>query len=619
MSGRRQGVRTNRRIFWGKILLVLLVLWSLAVIVPELGRVFGNYSTLGFEADNDGVISRVTGQPAVGAGIREGDRIDLAKTSLSGRVAVFGGMGGMQYVRPDCEVGIYVRARHADGSLGEPTLRTLRAVPSPTPASNRVILFLDTLGGVFFILVAAALVWQRPNAMTWGFFLYAMWFNPGQFFVWYAELQRWPTALLAQEAAQAVAQGAGYAGFIAFALRFPHNSLGRRWRVVERPLPILAGMLTVLQLIGFGAAVGYPVESFGWAFYLAGYAIDIFVLFILHIRRKSQPPEDRQRTRWVQWGCWVGLLAFIIADSNEATTLWDSVWQFLKWHPSETILSFLYLINTAVPLAVFHAVRKHRVIDVSFACSRATTLLGTWVIIGVLLAALSVLIEEYLPFHDRILVFIGAVAFVKLTLERLHDRLNEACDHLFFRSLVDAEGKLRGLAASLAAGDRCESVDDRLSADPATCLGLKSAAVFRREDDGTYRQTAAIGWGGKRPQSSALPVALVEKIQKLEKAERLRPEELYEDMPKGTALPVLAVPVIGRDGLVAVALYGAHETGDDLNDDEIAMLDEFGRAAVSGYECVEALTQQRRIEELEAQVKACTMPAPEEDGSDLTA
>ena len=288
-------MRTNRRVFWGKILLVLLGLWSLAVIVPELGRVFGDYGTLGFEADNDGVVTRVTGPPAVAAGIHEGDRIDLVKTPLSGRVAVFGGMGGMQYVRPDCEVRIYVRTRYADGSLGGPTLRTLRAVPSPTPASNKVILFLDTLGGVFFILVAAALVWQRPNVMTWGFFLYAMWFNPGQFFVWYAQLQRWPIALLAQEAAQAVAQGAGYAGFIAFALRFPHNSLDRRWRVVERPLPILAGILTVLQLIGFGAAVGYPAESFGWAFYLAGYAIDIFVLFILHIRRKSQPPEDRQR------------------------------------------------------------------------------------------------------------------------------------------------------------------------------------------------------------------------------------------------------------------------------------------------------------------------------------
>lgn len=604
---------TNRRVFWGRILLIVLALWSLAVIVPELGRVFGDYGTLGFEADNDGVVSRVSGQPAVAAGIREGDRIDLSKTSLSGRVAIFGGMGGMQYVRPDCEVRIYVRPRHADGSSGEPTLRTLRAVPSPTTASNKVILFLDTLGGVFFILLAAALVWQRPNAMTWGFFLYAMWFNPGQFFVWYAELQRWPPGLLVQEAAQAFAQGAGYAGFIAFALRFPHNSHGERWRGVERLLPILAGVLTVLQLAGFGAAVGYPAESFGWAFYLTGYAIDIFVLVILHIRRKSQPPEDRQRTRWVQWGCWVGLLAFIMADSNEATTIWSSAWQLLKWHPSETVLSFLYLINTSVPIAVFHAVRKHRVIDVSFACSRATTLLGTWVIIGVLLAGVSVLIEELLPFHDRILIFIAAVALVKLTFERLHDRLNEACDHLFFRSLVEAEEKLRGLAASLAAGDRCESVDDRLSTDPAICLGLKSAAVFRRENDGAYRQTAAIGWADKRPQPSALPVAFVEKLRTTNKAKRLEPKDLTEDMPKGTALPVLAVPVTGRDGLVAVALYGAHETGDDLNDDEIAILDEFGRAAVSGYECVEALMQQRRIEELEAQVRSCAPPAPEED------
>jgi hypothetical protein len=611
-------MRTERRITRGRALLILLTLWALAVIVPDLGRVFGDYGTLGFEADNDGRIYRVSGQPAKSADIHEDDRIDLKKTPFADRLAVFGGMGGMQYVRPGHEVHLYVRTPRADGSLSDPILRALRAVPHPLPASNRLILFLDTLGGIFFILVAAALVWQRPNAMTWGFFLYGMWFNPGQFFAWYAELQRWPYALLAQEAAQAIAQGAGYAGFVAFALRFPHNAVAQRWRTVERLLPFLAGALMVLQLLGFGTALGYPTEWFGWAFYIVGYGIDFFVLFILHVKRKSQPPEDRQRTRWVQWGCWVGLLAFIIADSNEATILWDRIWQFLKWHPSEVTFSFLYLINTAVPLAVFHAVRKDRVIDVRFACSRATTLFLTWGVIGVILAGVSVLIEEHLPFHDQIMVFIAIVVVIKLTMEQLHERLNEACDHLFFRHLVEAEERLHGLAASLATGNQCESIDDRLSTDPTTCLRLKSAAVFRRQNDGTYRQTGAVGWTDKHAQIPALPSALIRKVETAGKPIRLHLDDLHEDMPKGTALPVLAIPVIGREGLLAVALYGAHEAGDDLTADEVAMLQEFGRAAVSGYECVEVLTQRRRIEELEAQVQSCCRSASGEDRSDLS-
>ena len=37
--------------------------------------------------------------------------------------------------------------------------------------------------------------------MTWGFFTYVIFFNPGQAFVFYAWLQQWPAALLAQHVA----------------------------------------------------------------------------------------------------------------------------------------------------------------------------------------------------------------------------------------------------------------------------------------------------------------------------------------------------------------------------------------------------------------------------------
>ena len=55
--------------------------------------------------------------------------------------------------------------------------------------------------------------------------------------------------------------------------------------------------------------------------------------------------------------------------------------------------------------------------------------------------------------------------------------------------------------------------------------------------------------------------------------------------------------------MLAVALYGAHETGIDLTNDEVSVLHEFARAAVSGYVCLQMRLQSKRIEELEALVR----------------
>ena len=82
--------------------------------------------------------------------------------------------------------------------------------------------------------------------MTWGFFLYVIWFNPGQSAQYYALLQLYsPVALLTQGLAGAVAQGVGLAGFIWFALRAPTDETTPRWRPVERSLPFIAVLLAL--------------------------------------------------------------------------------------------------------------------------------------------------------------------------------------------------------------------------------------------------------------------------------------------------------------------------------------------------------------------------------------
>ena len=73
-----------------RILVMILALWGLALIVPDLVRVVQPLGSLGFYADNDGLIYSVSGpfedraaSPAWQAGLRVGDRLDLERLSCS--------------------------------------------------------------------------------------------------------------------------------------------------------------------------------------------------------------------------------------------------------------------------------------------------------------------------------------------------------------------------------------------------------------------------------------------------------------------------------------------------------------------------------------------------------
>src|ERR1051326_5160879 len=89
--------------FWSKIILGCLTLWALVVVLPDFARVFdqGFNNKLPFEADNNGKLTEgETGSPLAGC-----QSIDLRRNYCEGRMsdllAVFGGMGGMQYVWRD--------------------------------------------------------------------------------------------------------------------------------------------------------------------------------------------------------------------------------------------------------------------------------------------------------------------------------------------------------------------------------------------------------------------------------------------------------------------------------------------------------------------------------------
>ena len=210
-----------------RILLALFTLWALAMVAPDLQRLFRPLGSFGFYANNDGLVTDVRGpfldeetSPAFEAGMRPGDRLDLAQMRcipISTRrcASALAALGGLRLVSTGR------RAEFVLAATAERPARQIEIVATQRPLSFWVlaVLLLDQIASILVILAAAWLVWTRPGRMTWGFFLYVIWFNPGQSYEDHALLQHSPAALLTQDILGALAQAAGYVGFIAFALR----------------------------------------------------------------------------------------------------------------------------------------------------------------------------------------------------------------------------------------------------------------------------------------------------------------------------------------------------------------------------------------------------------------
>src|SRR5690242_1337133 len=255
-----------------RVALILLAAWAIAMIAPDAYRVFGSLGTFGLVVDNDGVVVETSGgfvtpvqSPAVRAGIVVGDRVDLhamrcvplGSSRCKSLLSLIGGLGGLQLVRPDATIALTILP--AGG--GATKLVRMQAVRTTRGYADRIVLLVNTIVGVLVILAAARLVWLHPGRMTWGFFLYAMWFNPGQTYTYYALLQPWPAAIFAQELAEALARGAGYAGLLIFAFRFPFDAPGAPLRRREWLAAGVGAIITALLAASFSNAFGAHTET----------------------------------------------------------------------------------------------------------------------------------------------------------------------------------------------------------------------------------------------------------------------------------------------------------------------------------------------------------------------
>ena len=572
----------------GRVLLTALTLWALAMVVPDLYRLHRPLGSFGFYSNNDGVITDVQGpfleqtaSPAFQAGLRVGDRLDLEQMrcipiSTLRCASAMAALGGFRLVANQSRAELVIAAN------AERPVRDVDIVAKERPYNGWVlfVLLLDQVAAILVILAAAWLVWTRPGYMTWGFFLYVIWFNPGQSAEFYAFLQQFsPIALLAQNIAGAIAQGVGSAGFIWFALRAPADETTPRWRPVERSLPFLGILLALLLSLSYLNLLGYRTEIVTRIGVLSGLVVAGCGFGILLTRQSELPPQDYQRLRWVIWGCLIGLPALVLADAGTTTTLLNFFWP--NYSPPEQLWGLLYLINGVLCLLVSEAVRRPYVVKVSIPLRRVT-------IVGILLSLPALFLHQAIDYIREGVsenltlpawLWIAIAAFFLFAVTRIHDIAVHYVDWLFNRSVAKAGERLGD--AVLQARNYGE-VEMQLVQGVHNTLGLASASIFRERDNVFQRTAADRAW-----EDAAQTLDPNDPV--LKPAHAHRPYDLdakaiaNEHFPSGLMRPILAVPVGDRLRCLGVALYGPHATGNALSREERTMLGELADKAASAF------------------------------------
>ena len=593
-----------------RVLLVALTFWALAMVVPDFYRVYQPLGSFGFYANNDGIITDVQGpfleqtaSPAFQAGLRVGDRLDLTQMRCipirTVRCAsAMAALGGFRLVANRQRADLVIAA-----APGRPA-REVDIIASQRPYNGWVlaVLLLDQVAAMLVILAAAWLVWTRPGIMTWGFFLYVIWFNPGQSAQYYALLQQYsPIALLTQNVVGAIAQGIGSAGFIWFALRAPTDQTTSRWRPAERALPLIAAALAVLLTLSYANLIGYRTEIVTRVGVLSGLAVAVCAFLILLARQSELPPQDYQRLRWVIWGCLIGLPALVFADAGTTTTLLNGLWP--GYSPPEQLWGLFYLVNGVLCLFVSEAVRRPYVVKVSIPLRRVTVL-------GLVLSLPILLLHQEIDHLREAIsenvslpawVWIAIAALLLFLISRVHDKAAHHVDRLFNRSLAKTGDQL---GDAILKAENFTGVEAQLVHGVYKALGLASASVFRQQEQ-VYKRTAS------DPTWDDTTAKMLDPTDRmLEHARAHHPYDLggalkpQDALPTGLSRPILAVPIGDQLRCLAVALYGPHATGNDFSHDERIMLAELADKAASAFMKLTDDQLRRRIAILERELKA---------------
>jgi len=536
---------------------------AIALNVAATVQLFTPPSTFGYRivyTDGNRVVGVDRGTSADRAGIRAGDRLDFSRSSLHDRIV------GLEYQPPVAgeRTTFDVSKRPSIG------LRMTTLVAAPLTAEEAQHATFSPLAsflrltGFAYIVIALLILLRRPNRMTWGLFLYLVSATNVTLFrfpVWFVPIAQLASDLLTV---------AGPIGLAIFAARFPDdNPTG--WRVWIDRLAIPVGALFVIPNLAWDATAlffgGSPEPWMSLGSVAGALALIAIAGVTLVVAYFAEPRVQRQRFVWVM----AGVLFTLLSYASDWARYWATTYPLAT---SDALVWLAVALYAIAPFAIAYAVVRQRVFDISFVISR--TLIYT-ILTGCIFAVFAFV--EWLAARvieqsgvTVVLVALTAIG-IAFSLEAAHARIEAFVEGLLFRRRHLAERHIASVAAGLPFAENGGIVDEALVREPVEAYALTTSALFKRDTAGDYLRN-------DEPLDAAISLRLLGTRRSIR-------------LNNGDA--VLAVPVFARSHLEAVALYGPHANGEDIDPDEVASIEAMCAAAGTAYDHLDALRVEREI------------------------
>jgi len=542
---------------------IIISAWSVGTLTPRVSCIWHACPDNGLDLNYGGVANRVeSGSPAAEAGIEPGDRIvpplPRGITRSPPKVLSF-------------------KLEH--GGAVRPIVLTPRPTRMSLPQVLRLLALVTSY--LIFVVVGSWLVLLRPSPMTWSFYLYCILRRYGDLFFYWpgSDAFYWTNAL-----AYASLGGASCALVMIFALRFPANRIDGWRRPLHTGAIALALLLPPAWLYTFVRLdfLGLPSQTFVRVLVLVTSLVYVIAAGVFLATLLESRGDERQRLKWILVFPIVLLLRLAVINIPRSVPQW--------------VFDGLIVLAVFIPLTVAYAVIRRRVFDVRFAISRALVYGSlTSLIAGAFLLLDWFMSRAFVGARFTIAAEIVFALVLGSSLNLLHHNVDRLVDGIFFRRRHLAEQQLARAAAAVNRAESFSAVDQFLVHEPVQALELVSAALFRRNDRGHFVRKLAVGWGRDDVEELSSNDALVLHI--LAETEPVRVSEVaWSATAPRMASAVLAMPLLLREQVVGIALYGPHRSGADIDPDERRSLMPLLERAGAVYDHVDAKALRAKVE-----------------------
>lgn len=574
----------------GRVVVVTIVaLLELAGLATTLATFETPVSQFGYNVGSDGVtvVSVEPGLPAERSGLRPGDRLLYESVPRVARLNTILN----EPVSADDAVKLDVERAGRT--------HTIAMTPVPFPSLYGVSDLFYAFAGLALGAVSLALVLLRPSRLTWGFALIAPpLLIPEELVRWAHRAPSGPAFTC--EIGIALVYALQASGIMIFASRFPDDSPRGPNQFVDRlaaPLGLAIGALYAYTYFNIWFSPTPPPRVL---LYLQDYVapslpslLALFALITTYVVSRGSVRSRLTPT----------LVAFFfLVLTSTAQQLAETITS----NAGELLFVYFAFAMAAVLVAisVAYAVVRHRVIDVSFIVGRTLVYTILTLFAVSVLSMIEYFVGKLLERGGLALVLeILAAAAIGLSMNALHTRLDRAIDVVLFRRRHLAEARLKRTAAMLPHAMNKDFVNHALVHEAVESFDLASAAAFVLDDDANgYTRACAAGWS----DADAAALELDDRLVVHMRATRA-PVHLAQlpwergDVPGGAQQPLYAIPVTLGTRVEAIALYGGHTGGEDLDPDERHSLRGLANGAALAYDHLAAAELRRRLEAARAE------------------